>query len=222
MNMAFLIRTRKLWKDLRHIGSILFERMQGVDFTEFEEPDTGDRREIYPYERSSAKLLLPMLKRHHPGSSDAFLDIGCGKGYVLTLVKKNFHFARVAGIEISPSLCQTARRNLKKLGLSAEVFNAKAEDFDEYDNYNYFYMFNPCATTLIVRIAQRVADSLRRVPRTAYLLYSHPETTEPWEKFSESAEQIDGVIDGYSHRLVCFKLSPEKLAGGVSSQETCI
>lgn len=220
--MAFGIRTRKLRKDLRHIGLILLERLQGVDFTEFEEPDTGDQREIYPYERSSAKLLLPMLKRHPPVPSDAFLDIGCGKGYVLTLVKKHFRFARISGIEISPSLCQTARRNLKKFGLADEVFQAKAEDFDGYDDYNYFYMFNPCAAPLICGIARRIAVSLRRKPRTAYLLYSHPETTEPWEKISESDEQIDGVIDGYPHRLVCFRLSPEKSAESICGREICL
>ena len=212
-------KIRKLRKDIRHLGTIVLERLQGLDFTAFEETDPADPREIYPYERSSAKLLFSMLKNKSPGPSDSFLDIGCGKGYVLVQVTKHFCFSRVAGIEISPSLCRTARHNLAKFGMPVEVFNARAEDFDGYDDYDYFYMFNPCAAALIWKIAGRIADSLRRNPRTAYLLYSHPETTEPWEKISDSVEQIEGVIDGYSHRLVCFTLSPRKSAGSISGPE---
>ena len=210
--MIEFIAPRRLRKNIRHAWTIAGEWLRGVDFTAFEESPPGQGDRVYPYECSSPRLLLPMLRRVSPGPSDAFLDIGCGKGYVLSLVSSLFPFARVDGIEISARLCGIARRNLEKLGIRAIVYNIPAEEFGGYDRYSHFYMFNPCAPETIAKIAGALAASLRRAPRQAYLFFSHPEETAPWERLSESTEQIEDRVDGYAHRLVCFRLSPEKAA----------
>jgi SAM-dependent methyltransferase len=206
---------RRFRKNFHHAWTIAGEWLRGVDFTAFEESPPGQEDRIYPYERSSPRLLLPMLRRTPRGASDAFLDIGCGKGYVLSLVASLGMFARVDGIEISRRLCGIARRNLDKLGIRAGVHNIPAEEFGGYDLYTHFYMFNPCAPDAIVLIAGALAASLRRVPRRAYLFFSHPEGTAVWENLSDSVEQIEGRVDGYAHRLVRFGLSSSKAAAWI-------
>lgn len=203
---------RKLRKNVRYALTIAFERLRGVDFTAFEESPLGQEKRIYPYERSSTKLLLPMLRRIPHSPSDAFLDIGCGKGYVLSFVSSLCMFSRIGGVEISRRLCEIAERNLERLGIQAEIFNVPAEEFSGYDSYTHFYMFNPCPPEIVARIAGALAASLRRLPRKAYLFYSHPEETASWERLSDSSEQIEGRVDGYAHRLVCFRLSSERAA----------
>jgi 16S rRNA G1207 methylase RsmC len=153
-----------------------------------------------------------MLQRAPRKAGDAFLDIGCGKGYVLAFVEKSGLFDRVDGIEISARLCEIARRNLAKLGCRAGVCQIAAEDFADYDRYTHFYMFNPCAPQAVARIESALAASLRRSPRQAHLFYSHPESTASWERWSESIEQDEARIDGYPHRLVHFTLSAAKAA----------
>ena len=204
--------SRRLRKNLRHAWTIATERLRGLDFTAFEESPAGQEGVIYPYERSSTKLLLPMLRRTPREEGDAFLDIGCGKGYVLAFVEKSGLFNRADGIEISGRLCEIARRNLVRLGCRAEVRQTSAEDFADYDRYTFFYMFNPCAPQMVARIESALAASLRRTPRRAHLFYSHPESTASWEAWSESVEQDEARIDGYPHRLVHFTLSAAKAA----------
>ena len=209
---------RKLRKNIRHAWTILSERLRGLDFTAFEEPPSCEAAWVYPYERSSPRLLLPMLRRTPRKEGDAFLDIGCGKGYVLALVGKSGLFERVDGIEISARLCEIARRNLSRLGCRAEVRQVAAEDFGDYDRYTHFYMFNPCVPQAVARIESALVASMCRVPRRAHLFYSHPESTASWEKWSESIEQDEARIDGYPHRLGHFTLSAAK-AAALSSAE---
>lgn len=204
--------TRKLRKNFRHAWTIVSERIRGLDFTAFEESQAGLENRIYPYERSSKKLLLPMLRRVPIKEGDAFLDIGCGKGYVLAFVEKSGLFDRVDGIEISRRLCEIARKNLARLGCRAEVRQIAAEDFGEYDRYTHFYMFNPCAPQVVAKIESALAASLRRTPRQAHLFFSHPESTASWEEWSEFVEQDEARIDGYPHRLVHFTLSASRAA----------
>lgn len=210
--MVELGPSRRFRKNVRHAWTIAMERLRGLDFTAFEESPAGQGNRIYPYERSSTKLLLPMLRRVPRGPADAFLDIGCGKGYVLSFVSSRCPFRRIDGIEISRRLCEIARRNLDRLGIRAGVYNVPAEKFSGYDRYTHFYMFNPCAPEIVAKIAGALAASLRRMPRKAYLFFSHPEETAPWERLSVASEQIEGRVDGYDHRLVCFELSFEKAA----------
>ncbi len=203
---------RKLRKNFRHAWTILSERLRGLDFTAFEEPPSAQEAWVYPYERSSPRLLLPMLRRVPRKDGDAFLDIGCGKGFVLAFVWKSGLFERVDGIEISARLCRIARRNLAKLGCQADVRQVAAEEFEDYDRYTHFYMFNPCVPQVVARIEYALMASLCRVPRRAHLFYSHPESTTSWERWSESFEQDEARIDGYPHRLVHFTLSAAKAA----------
>ena len=217
--MAERCTARKLRKNFRHAWTIAAERLRGLDFTAFEESPAGREEWVYPYERSSPRLLLPMLRRTPRKEGAAFLDIGCGKGYVLAFVEKSGLFERVDGIEISGRLCGIARKNLAKLGCRAEVIHVAAEDFGGYDRYTHFYMFNPCASRMVARIERALAKSLRRVPRRAHLFYSHPESTESWEAWSESVEQDEARIDGYPHRLVHFTLSAAKAAARFPEEE---
>lgn len=209
---------RKLRKNFRHAWTIVRERLCGLDFTAFEESPRDLAEWAYPYERSSPRLLLPMLLGTPRQADDAFLDIGCGKGYVLALVEKTGLFARVGGIEISGRLCGIARRNLAKLGCRAEIHHVAAENFGGYDLYTHFYMFNPCVPQAVERIAFALAASLCRVPRRSHLFYSHPETTSPWEEWADSIEQDEARIDGYPHRLVHFALSADKAAAWLQKE----
>ncbi len=214
------ITKRKIKKDFRHLGNILYEKCHGLDFSTFVELPVEYRNMYFPYERSSSLLLYRALDRNVWTKKDSFLDIGCGKGYVLYLVRKRYDFENIDGVELLESLCTIARNNMKKLHMNSHIYHCLAEDFSDYDLYNCFYMFNPCQSLIINRIALKIARSLSRVPREAWLLYSHPNTFEIWENMSSSKEQIEGKIDGYNHRLIYYKLEPEK-AVKILKDESC-
>lgn len=75
--------------------------------------------------------------------SDAILDIGCAKGSAMACMSE-FPFARVEGIEISTELARICARNFQRLKrANVKVHNIDATKFMHFDEYQYFYFYNP-------------------------------------------------------------------------------
>lgn len=192
---------RSVKMNLRELGTILWERVRGYDFTTFVEADALglDPWLHYPYMKSGKKFMLDTLKRLPITADDRALDVGAGKGYGIYLLSR-FPFAAVDGVEISERLVEIARRNLKRAKIDSKLFVADATTFDRLDDYTFFYLSNPFPQAETERFFQRFAESLRRKPRRAIVVYLNPqhgrifeEAATRFETYWGRVAHIDGV-----------------------------
>ena len=92
---------------------------------------------------SGNKFLKKLLKSLDIQYNDKILDIGCAKGSALRMMLK-FPFKNIDGLEISRELVEISNRNFQKLKINrVKIFNENASSFNGYNNYKYFYLYNP-------------------------------------------------------------------------------
>lgn len=134
-------------------------------------PDLYNSYEACP---DSVKQVIDKLEVN---SDDSFVDIGCGKGYVMFVVARK-QFSRIDGIEICPQLAKIAAHNLAAVfGKSDSRFHIFVEDaaqFDGWDNYTFAFMYNPFKKACMDSVIKNIGNSLSRVPRRFSLLYYNP------------------------------------------------
>lgn len=121
---------------------ILFEKPKGLDFSM---RDISESNWKYNgYAMTSYKALKNIFKFIDSKENYNFLDIGSGKGAVLTYANR-LGFKTSAGIEYSQHFHKIALRNISILGVSDRVksFNCLAEDFTNYGFYDIYFFFNP-------------------------------------------------------------------------------
>lgn len=112
-------------------------------------------------------------------SSGSFVDFGSGKGRALVLAARE-GFPRVVGIENSPVLHETCERNLQRVWQRCrftgryELHLGDAGAFRVPDDSSVWFWFNPFDAVLARRVATNLLASLKRRPRTAYLIYARP------------------------------------------------
>lgn len=108
-----------------------------------------------------------------------FVDLGSGKGRAL-LLASSFPFKAIVGVELAPSLHAVACNNI-------DIFRARAQQCQditskcenaatfEIPNENIaFYLFNPFDEEVMSAVASNIEASLRRFPRSVYILYLKP------------------------------------------------
>lgn len=118
--------------------------------------------------------LVRILKRFPISREDHILDIGCGKGKAMYLMSR-FPFGSIRGYDLSETLTHIANDNFSRLGLEqCRAFQADALEFQDYDAYNYFYLYNPFPEEVFRVMMERLQESLRRRPRTCTMIYLHP------------------------------------------------
>jgi 16S rRNA G966 N2-methylase RsmD len=107
-------------------------------------------------------------------SNDSFIDIGCGKGYVLTWAAKQ-PYKKVTGIDIDTQLIHIAKNNLSILNLQnrVDVLVADAANFD-YDEYNHLFFFDPFPEEIMKLTIDCTCKSLKRKPRELTIIYHKP------------------------------------------------
>ena len=173
---------------------LLKDKRQGVDFYTTAKTAEEGHSDYVPtstlYDRHLKKFLR---RRDHSG--DSVIDVGCGKGRMLE-VFHSFGFSKVDGLEYSAEMSETARENMKKLGLSSEIFTGDAAVFDGYDDYNWFYMFNPFDMNIMRKFLGRLEESLRRRPRAITILYANPHCESV---FAEAGFHIEDLTGGAKH-----------------------
>ena len=124
---------------------------------------------------AAALRTLPIDYEHF-----TFIDVGSGKGRVL-LIAAELPFRRLLGVEFAEELCRVAERNVENAGLEQRIQivcgDAAAYEFPPDPLVLYFY--NPFLVPVMRRVMESVTDSLRQLPRQAYVLLAGEHALAP-------------------------------------------
>ena len=160
---------------LRYRYLQLIDQMRGPDFTRavsVEELNLDPQLSRMYY--ASTPHIKRIFKKLHITMDDSILDIGCGKGRAMYYMSK-FPFRSIAGVEISPMLCEIAQSNFKKLHeVRCDIYLQDALVFQDYDQYNYIYFYNPFSEEVLYQCMQYIQQSIIRLPRKVIIIYHNP------------------------------------------------
>jgi SAM-dependent methyltransferase len=107
-------------------------------------------------------------------SSDAIVDLGCGKGGVLISLSK-YPFAAVDGVEISEQLISVAIKNLAIAKCAKTKFYCgDAANFKLYDKYNFIYTYNSFPPVVMCDVISNIMKSIDGNPRVMTIIYRNP------------------------------------------------
>ncbi len=129
----------------------------------------------YWYLRKTVRLLAP-------SPDDVVYDLGCGKGRFLCVMAQR-PVRRCVGIDLSPSLCEIARTNARRLRgrkTEIEIVCADCSDADLHDGTIY-YMFNPFGPRTMCAVLENIYRSLVSNPRRITIAYQNPAHEEVLE-----------------------------------------
>lgn len=137
-----------------------------------------DRSGYHDYEPSGWKALRRTLRLINYGSEDSIVDVGCGKGRILSQAARQ-PFKRVYGVELSPEMADQARARLEaERGRwrcnDVEVVAADVTTWEVPDDITIVYFYNPLSGDGLHAFLDRLTDSVRRAPRRVTFAYVHP------------------------------------------------
>ncbi len=131
------------------------------------------------YMPASYDMLESLLAFVSARKCKHFLDLGCGKGRALC-VAAHYGFSKLTGIDISKNFLTAARENIENTIKTLEpkpAYNLQHADayyFDIPDSCDCVFLFNPFNDVIMSGVAENIKDSLRRNPRTIFILYKNP------------------------------------------------
>lgn len=175
--LVLIFEEGRFFYSVKYCLWVIVDRVKGVDFIKNEGyrktgTDSG-RASVYQATRDIS-YLKKILQKMKITQEDAILDLGCGKGYMLKIFYQ-YPFRKVGGVEVSKHLYDIALNNILKLGMSkCEIYCKDAVDFDSYDEYTYFYMFNPFPAVVMKEVIKNMEESLRRKKRKVIIIYKGP------------------------------------------------
>ena len=112
------------------------------------------------------------LKICKPTPNDSFLDIGSGKGCAQYYARK-FAFSKIDGVELSKQLYDIAIQNVKLIGDDRiHMYHENAIHFREYNQYNYFFLYNPCFENIMEIIAKKIRESFDVNKKRTIVIYN--------------------------------------------------
>lgn len=130
------------------------------------------------YMPASYDLLEEIFEKIKSKEQQHFLDIGCGKGRVLS-VAAHHGFNKVTGIDFSKEFCNEAEKNLavtrqKIPDLQYKIINNDAFYFEIPTDVDCIFMFNPFDEIIMSGVAENILESFEINPRTITLIYANP------------------------------------------------
>lgn len=116
------------------------------------------------------RFVRRFLKRQNIKESDAIIDIGCGLGGMLIFFKK-YPFGLVSGLECSREIAEGAKENMQHIQPKPEIIVGDAITYNDYDRFNYFYLFNPFDDEILQDFIKNIEISFVRKPRRLTVIY---------------------------------------------------
>ncbi|HKD02467.1 MAG TPA: class I SAM-dependent methyltransferase [Terriglobales bacterium] len=121
--------------------------------------------------------MLSSLRIDYPAFT--FLDLGSGKGRAL-LMAADYPFKKIVGVEVLPSLHQTALENIRHYKSPSRRCQfivsvcGDARYFELPAEPTVLYLFNPLPEAALREVVERLENSLRFHPRPLWVLYHNP------------------------------------------------
>ena len=167
------------------------ERLRGLDFTMVYQCDSNEHNNNYS--KSPKKVLNRIFDSIDYSVPHSFMDMGCGKGYVMTLAAKR-PFENVGGVEYTPELCDICRKNLDILKLDqVKVFNCDAKEFDGYGDYDIFYFCNPFDETILSVVARNIIEAHK--DKKCWIYYLNPHQVERQKAIMDVGFKLVKVVE---------------------------
>lgn len=161
---------------LHYYFHIICERARGLDFTKIvHEGELGFKsNDYFRYSPSGDHYLKNVVQGLNISTGSAILDIGCGKGSALKIFYAA-KFSKIDGLEISEKLAEIAKNNLRILKLKkTSIYNSDIINFNNYNEYNYFYLYNPFSHQIFSIFLNGLIQSLINYPREVKIIYNNP------------------------------------------------
>lgn len=126
------------------------------------------------HQHSGGPILDKVLRHLQVHPEAVAVDMGVGMGIAAFTLSR--HFSRVIGVDLSPGLIATARRNLERLRVrNVDLHCADARHFTTgLDEVTHLYMFNPFPASVMSDMLVNVNRSLAHRPRELTIIYKHP------------------------------------------------
>lgn len=180
---------------------IFLEKTRGLDFSMRIMTTRKEKNPLYHgYSKTNEKHLKMILSELNFEKCKNFLDIGRGKGVVLKEAVK-YPFKKVAGIELLPHLVKTAKKNFNILHLADKISctEANAADYEEYSEYDTFFLFNPFGEDTLIKVAQKLNESIRQNKRDITIIYHNPRYIHIFEKMPgyQLEKELYDPLKGY-------------------------
>lgn len=160
---------------LRALEERRYDRRHGVDTRGLvRHGELGMFSDGLHYQGTSPRLFREVLDELPVARKElTFIDIGCGKGRTLLLAAQ-FGFRHVVGVELSEELAQTARENLRAVGIDGEVHTVDAAHMEFPDGPLVVYLYNPFGEATVKVVLDNLRRSLSERPRDTFVIYVNP------------------------------------------------
>jgi len=148
-----------------------------LDFVPIDIIDRPDlyEKQIYiestPFQHSSVERVFDEIDKFD--TPKKFFDYGCGKGQIL-LTAFLRGYEKVGGIDINKDCVEAASNNLSRLGYRANIVLGDAKDYQDIDDFNIFFVYNPFSSEILIPALNNVEKSYRRKKRKIYIVYGNP------------------------------------------------
>ena len=192
---------REIGKSLEDLLGDRFESTVGVDFDAvLENREIGTGSESQRYQATNRNAFLTLLEALRPTADDVFVDVGSGKGKMIYYAAQ-LGFEKCVGIELAASLLLLAERNLRRLGLTADVEllqrDASKIPAAELANGTVFYLYNPFFEETLSKFLAIVAESHALRRRPIKVVYCNARYATPFEQngftlWREFRQDVDG------------------------------
>lgn len=155
--------------------SLVWEQINGLDYSMvYYTKDENIHNSVYT--KAPRKVLKRIFDDLGDASGKSFIDVGCGKGYVITIAGK-YPFEKAGDVEYTKQLYDICCRNLRKKKLSTkDIYHDDAKNFPHYGDFDVFFFNNPFDETILKSVAEKIWETT--FGKTCYLYYLNPSDTK--------------------------------------------
>jgi SAM-dependent methyltransferase len=178
---------------------------------------TSESAGLNPIESSNStpsgnKYLRRVLKDLNISTQNNILDLGCGKGSAMRLMRE-FPFSKITGVELSSKVAKIAELNFERLKCTrCEIICDDARNFKDFASYSHFYLYNPFPKEVMDVVISNLVGSLS-VGGEATLIYCNPVCHDVVMRTGLFNKVADYPAD-WSNRIYVYKLNRDNFSKG--------
>ena len=156
-----LLRAYTLWMD-RRIGG---KDLSGII------PSTYKELGAYATESTDYRALKKLFKVAFPSDSDFIVDVGCGKGRVISYLLLRGFKGRIVGVDLDENIAGIARERLKNHENVAILTGSILDNMPK--EATVFYLFNPFNSTILEQFVQKIEEEIDHDVKLLYAFAVH-------------------------------------------------